>query len=62
MPEHEQAEVKREQHEEELNMVALKSEDNDFFDELEELPMSSSSFTSLVRGSIFDERILLLPW
>ena len=61
MPEEEQAEVKREQHEEELNMVALKSEDNDFFDELEELPMSSSSFTSLVRGSIFDERILLLP-
>lgn len=68
----EESEVKKGEHGDELNMVAISSsaaaknsEDdsiNDFFDELEELPMSSpSSFTSLVRGSIFDERILLLP-
>ncbi|KAK9084343.1 hypothetical protein Scep_030814 [Stephania cephalantha] len=42
-----------------------KTEENDFFDELEELPiMSSSSFiTSFVRSSsvFFDERILVLP-
>ncbi|XP_058077028.1 WRKY transcription factor 22-like [Magnolia sinica] len=35
-----------------------KSEENDFFDELEELPISSS-FSSLVRRSFFDERILV---
>ncbi|XP_010267989.1 PREDICTED: probable WRKY transcription factor 69 [Nelumbo nucifera] len=37
-----------------------KSEENDFFDELEELPISSS-FTSIMRSSSFDERILILP-
>ncbi|XP_072978189.1 uncharacterized protein [Typha angustifolia] len=37
------------------------SEENDFFDELEELPIISSSLSSLVRSSLFDERILLLP-
>nr|WGV38201.1 WRKY [Loropetalum chinense var. rubrum] len=41
-----------------------KSEENDFFDELEELPCisSSSSFTSFMRlSSFFDERILVQP-
>ncbi|KAF8401325.1 hypothetical protein HHK36_012259 [Tetracentron sinense] len=37
-----------------------KSEENDFFDELEELPISSS-FTSFMRSNFFDERILVLP-
>ncbi|XP_072982709.1 uncharacterized protein [Typha latifolia] len=37
------------------------AEENDFFDELEELPIVSSTFSSLFRGSFFDERILLLP-
>lgn len=41
--------------------LASPTEENDFFDELEELPMSSSSLTSLWRNSIFDERIILLP-
>lgn len=36
-----------------------KSEENDFYDELEELPIPSS-FTSLVRISFFDERITCL--
>ncbi|KAG5231667.1 hypothetical protein OIU76_001141 [Salix suchowensis] len=35
-------------------------ESNDFFDELEELP-TSSSFTSFLRGSFFDERIPAVP-
>ncbi|XP_058084130.1 probable WRKY transcription factor 14 [Magnolia sinica] len=45
-----------------LTFSTPKSEENenDFFDELEELPISSS-FTSLVRNSFFDERILVLP-
>ncbi|KAK9282119.1 hypothetical protein L1049_005031 [Liquidambar formosana] len=38
-----------------------KSEENDFFDELEELPTSSSSFTSFMRSSFLDERILVQP-
>ncbi|CBI36956.3 hypothetical protein VitviT2T_009613 [Vitis vinifera] len=39
-----------------------KSEENDFFDELEELP-TSSSFTSFMRSgfNFFDDRILVLP-
>nr|WFL37666.1 WRKY transcription factor 14 [Crocus sativus] len=39
--------------------LIITSEENDFFDELEELPVPS--FASLMRNSIFDERILLLP-
>lgn len=38
-----------------------KSEENDFFDELEELPIPSSSLTSFMRSNFFDERILILP-
>lgn len=34
-------------------------EGNDFYDELEELPMSSSSFTSFMRTNFFEERILV---
>ncbi|RWR94294.1 DNA-binding WRKY [Cinnamomum micranthum f. kanehirae] len=41
-----------------MTFSSSKSEDNDFFDELEELPISSS-FASLVRSSFFDERILV---
>ncbi|XP_057966708.1 probable WRKY transcription factor 69 isoform X2 [Malania oleifera] len=37
-----------------------KSEENDFFDELGELP-TSSSFTSFMRNNFFEERILALP-
>ncbi|KAA8543023.1 hypothetical protein F0562_021482 [Nyssa sinensis] len=37
-----------------------KSEENDFYDELEELP-TSSSFTSFMRSNFFDERILVHP-
>lgn len=36
------------------------NEENDFFNELEELPIPSS-ITSLVRESFLDERILFLP-
>lgn len=39
---------------------APKSEENDFFDELEELP-TSSAFTSFMRGNFFDERIPVVP-
>ncbi|KAK6941087.1 WRKY domain [Dillenia turbinata] len=39
---------------------APKSEENDFFDELEELPVPSSS-SSFMRSNLFDERILVLP-
>ncbi|KAF6143336.1 hypothetical protein GIB67_001280 [Kingdonia uniflora] len=38
-----------------------KSEENDFYDDLEELPTTSSSFTSFVRSNFFDERNLVLP-
>nr|URH10333.1 WRKY63 [Phoebe bournei] len=41
-----------------MTLSAPKSEENDFFDELEELPISSS-FTSLMRSSCFDERVLV---
>ncbi|XWS46551.1 hypothetical protein CRYUN_Cryun14cG0077500 [Craigia yunnanensis] len=37
-----------------------KSEENDFFDELEELPISSA-FTSLMRSKFFDEGIPVVP-
>ncbi|KAJ6810345.1 putative WRKY transcription factor 69 [Iris pallida] len=44
-----------------VGLASPTEEENDFFDELEELPMSSSSLTSFWRNSIFDERIILLP-
>ncbi|KAF9619804.1 hypothetical protein IFM89_009555 [Coptis chinensis] len=37
-----------------------KSEENDFFDELEELP-TSSSLTGIMRTNFFDDRILIIP-
>ncbi|KMZ62660.1 hypothetical protein ZOSMA_44G00600 [Zostera marina] len=37
----------------------LSLEENDFFDELEELPIITSSFTSLLTTSLFDDRIHL---
>ncbi|XP_031250391.1 probable WRKY transcription factor 65 [Pistacia vera] len=37
-----------------------KSEENDFFDELEELP-TSSVFSSFMRSNLFDERIPVVP-
>ncbi|GAB4841777.1 hypothetical protein Ancab_022501 [Ancistrocladus abbreviatus] len=36
-----------------------KSEENDFFDELEELPTFSSSFTSFMKSNFFDEGVLV---
>ncbi|KAK7269602.1 hypothetical protein RIF29_22335 [Crotalaria pallida] len=42
------------------NMSAPKSEELDFFDELEELPMSSS-FLDYARSSFTDERIPIVP-
>ncbi|XP_068663426.1 probable WRKY transcription factor 35 isoform X2 [Aristolochia californica] len=39
-----------------INFSSPKPEENDFFDELEELPISSS-FTSWMRSSFFDDRI-----
>lgn len=45
-----------------LASATEEEEEDDFFDELEELPMSSPPYlTSLWRNSIFDERIILLP-
>ncbi|KAK1437215.1 hypothetical protein QVD17_03003 [Tagetes erecta] len=39
-----------------------KAEENyDFYDELEELPMSSSSFKSFMSGTFFEERVLVQP-
>nr|WCL15214.1 WRKY12278 [Atractylodes chinensis] len=38
-----------------------KSEENDFYDELEELPMSSSTFKSFMRTIFFEERVLVQP-
>lgn len=35
----------------------LSLEENDFFDELEELPIITSSFTSFLSTSLFDDRI-----
>lgn len=42
------------------NLTASKSEELDFFDELEELPMSSSSFFHSTRSICSDERIPFL--
>nr|AMQ46232.1 WRKY8 transcription factor [Panax ginseng] len=36
-----------------------KSEENDFYDELGELPPSTSYFTSFMRGNFFEDRILV---
>ncbi|KAJ0691647.1 putative transcription factor WRKY family [Helianthus annuus] len=38
-----------------------KTEENDFYDELEELPMSSSSFKSFMSSDFFEERVLVQP-
>ncbi|KAG6748390.1 hypothetical protein POTOM_048310 [Populus tomentosa] len=44
-----------------MTFSAPKSEENnDFFDDLEELP-TSSSFSSFARGNFFDERIPVVP-
>lgn len=43
-----------------LSTSRQKSEENDFFDELGELP-TSSSFTNFMRSSIFDEGIPIVP-
>uniref|UniRef100_A0A2P2LN25 Uncharacterized protein n=1 Tax=Rhizophora mucronata TaxID=61149 RepID=A0A2P2LN25_RHIMU len=43
-----------------LSTCSPKSEENDFFDELEELP-TSSSFISSTRDHFFDERIPAVP-
>ncbi|KAI3805889.1 hypothetical protein L1987_21776 [Smallanthus sonchifolius] len=44
-----------------MNFSASKTEENDFYDELEELPMSSSSFKSFMRSNFFEERVLVQP-
>ncbi|XP_071717030.1 uncharacterized protein [Rutidosis leptorrhynchoides] len=45
-----------------MKFSASKTEENDFYDELEELPMSSSSFKSFLRSSnFFEERVLVQP-
>ncbi|KAF5936652.1 hypothetical protein HYC85_024158 [Camellia sinensis] len=46
-----------------MTFSTIKSEENDFYDELEELPISSSSssLTSFLRSNFFDERILVHP-
>lgn len=41
-----------------MTFTTPKSEENDFFDELGELP-TSSSFTSFMRGNFFEDRILI---
>lgn len=41
-----------------MTFATPKSEENDFFDELGELP-TSSSFTSFWRGNFFEDRILI---
>lgn len=43
-----------------MNFSTPFSEENDFFDELEELP-TSSSFTSFMRSNFSDERIPVVP-
>lgn len=43
-----------------MTLSTPKSEENDFFDELEELP-TSSVFTSFMRSSLFDEGIPVVP-
>ncbi|KAK9067718.1 hypothetical protein SSX86_011829 [Deinandra increscens subsp. villosa] len=44
-----------------MNFSASKTEENDFYDELEELPMSSSSFKSFMTSNFFEERVLVQP-
>lgn len=44
-----------------MNFSSLKTEENDFYDELEELPMSSSTFKSFMRSNFFEERVLVQP-
>lgn len=44
-----------------LSTVLKSEEENDFYDELEELPMSSPSFTRFMRSNFFEERILVQP-
>ncbi|KAI3679094.1 hypothetical protein L6452_38402 [Arctium lappa] len=44
-----------------MTFSATKSEENDFYDELEELPMSSSTFKSFMRTNFFEERVLVQP-
>lgn len=43
-----------------MSFSGTKSEENDFYDELEELPSSSSSTSYFFRSNFFDERILLI--
>ncbi|KAJ4850335.1 hypothetical protein Tsubulata_037451 [Turnera subulata] len=43
-----------------MTFSSPKSEENDFFDELEELP-TSSAFSSFMRSNFFDERIPVVP-
>lgn len=43
-----------------MTFATPKSEENDFFDELEELP-TYSAFTSFMRGNFYDERIPVVP-
>ncbi|KAK0581895.1 hypothetical protein LWI29_019238 [Acer saccharum] len=43
-----------------MTFTTTKSEENDFFDELEELPISSA-FTGFMRSNLFDERIPVVP-
>ncbi|XP_050204132.1 probable WRKY transcription factor 65 [Mercurialis annua] len=43
-----------------MTFATPKSEENDFFDELEELP-TYSFFTSFMRSNFFDERIPVVP-
>lgn len=44
-----------------MKFSTSKTEENDFYDELEELPMSSSSFKSFMRSNFFEERVLVQP-
>ncbi|KAI3732526.1 hypothetical protein L1987_63731 [Smallanthus sonchifolius] len=44
-----------------MKSSASKTEENDFYDELEELPMSSSSFKSFMSSDFSEERILVQP-
>ncbi|KAI3506573.1 hypothetical protein L1887_21132 [Cichorium endivia] len=44
-----------------MTFSAPKTEENDFYDELEELPMSSSSFKIFMRSNFFEERVLVQP-
>ncbi|XP_076901939.1 WRKY transcription factor 22-like, partial [Bidens hawaiensis] len=44
-----------------MKSSSSKTEENDFYDELEELPMSSSSFKSFVSSNFFEERLLVQP-